>query len=145
MIISLTPSMDSSRTGLGELIIFQPILQAYPTQHSWIITAHISLGNLEHNWKTFNRQYHKTQQLLQSFEQHPSAPTELMTALQLEFSNIEEIYKSAKSTITSAVKLLQSNQLQPSSCCKRSLLLFLGDALSWLTRTATTKDIQNMD
>ena len=29
-------------------------------------------------------------------------------------------------------------------CCKRSLLPFLGDALSWLTGTATTKDIHNI-
>ena len=28
--------MNSSQTDLGELVIFQPILQAYPTRHSWI-------------------------------------------------------------------------------------------------------------
>ena len=37
----LTPTMNSSRMELEELVIFQPILQAYPTRHSWIITAHI--------------------------------------------------------------------------------------------------------
>ena len=41
----------------------------------------------------------------------------------------------------SAIKLLNSNQLQTTTRHKRSLLPFLGTALSWLTGTATTKDI----
>ena len=57
--------MNSSRMELGESVIFQPVLQAYPTRHFWIITAHISLGNLECHWKIFNRQFDRTQQLLQ--------------------------------------------------------------------------------
>ena len=35
-----------------------------------------------------------------------------MTALQLELSNIDEVYDSSESTITSAIKLLQTNQPQ---------------------------------
>ena len=54
-ILILTSTTNSSRMDLGELVIFQPVLQAYPTRHSWIITAHILLGNLEHHWKLFNR------------------------------------------------------------------------------------------
>ena len=68
--------MNSSQTDLGELVIFQPVLQAYPTRHSWIITAHISLGNLECHWKLFNRQLTRTQQFLRSLDQHPSTPTQ---------------------------------------------------------------------
>ena len=49
---------------LGESVIFQPVLQAYPTCHSWIIRAHVSLGHLECHWKAFNRQLARTQQLL---------------------------------------------------------------------------------
>ena len=33
--------MNSSQMEPGELVIFQPVLQAYPTRHSWIITAHM--------------------------------------------------------------------------------------------------------
>ena len=124
-----------------ELVIFQPVLQAYPTRHSWIITAHISLGNLECHWKLFNRQLTRTQQFLGSLDQHPSAPTQLLTTLQLELSNIQDIYQSSKTIIISAIILLNSNQLQTNTRCKRSLLPFLGTALSWLTGTATTKDI----
>ena len=136
--------MNSSQTDLGESVIFQPVLQAYPTRHSWIITTHISLGNLECYWKLFNRQLTRTQQFLRSLDQHPSAPTQLLSTLQLELSNIQDIYSSGKSTITSAIKLLQSNQPQTHICCRRSILPFLGDALSWLTGTATTKDIHSI-
>ena len=104
--------MNSSQTDLGESVIFQPVLQAYPTRHSWIIAAHISLGNLEHHWKLFNRQLTKTQQFLRSLDQHPLAPTQLLSTLQLELSNIQDIYNSGDVTITSVIKLLQSNQPQ---------------------------------
>ena len=69
--------------------------------------------------------------------------------LQVELSNIEDIYNSGKTTIISAMKLLQTNpsfdgQLQPHICHRKSLLSFLGDALSCLTGTATTKDINSI-
>ena len=54
------------------------------------------------------------------------------------------MYNSGESTITSAIKLLQSNQPQTHICYRRSLLPFLGDTLSWLTGTATTKDIHSI-
>ena len=129
---------------LGESVTFKPVLQAYPTQHSWIITAHVSLGNLECHWGTFNRQFDRTHQLLGSLDQHPSAPIQLLSTLQLELSNIKDIYNSGETTITSAIILLQSNQPWTHICCRRSLLPFLGDALSWLTGRATTKDIHSI-
>ena len=136
--------MNSSQTDLGKLVIFQPVLQAYPTRHSWIITAHILLGNLECHWKLFTRQLNRTQQFLRSLDWHPSALTQLLSTLQLELSNIWDIYNSGEYTITSAIQLLNSNQQQTYTCCRRSLLPFLGDALSWLTGTATTKDIHSI-
>ena len=149
MLFMLMPTTNSSRRGLGESVIFQPVLQAYPTRHSWIITADVSLGNLECHWKAFNRQLARTQQLLCSLDQQPSVQTQLLSTLQVELSNIEDIYNSGKTTIISAIKLLQSNpsfdgQLQLHTCHRRSLLPFLGDALSWLTGTATTKDINSI-
>ena len=136
--------MNSSQMDLGESVIFQPVLQAYPTRHSWIITTHISLGNLDHHWKLFNRQLTRTQQFLRTLDQHPSAPTQLLSTLQLELSNIQDIYNSGESTITSAIQLLNSNQPQTCIHHRRSLLPFLGVVLSWLTGTATTKDIHSI-
>ena len=145
----LTPTTNLSREELGELVIFQPVLQAYPTWHSWIITAHVYLGNLECHWKAFNRQLARTCQLLHSLDQQPSVQMQLLSMLQVELSSIEDIYNSVKTTMTSAIKLLQSNppfdgQSQTHICHRRSLLPFLGDALSWLTGTATTKDINSI-
>ena len=136
--------MNSSQMDLGESVIFQPVLQAYRTRHSWIITTHISLGNLECHWKLFTRQLARTQQFLRSLDQHPPTPTQLLSTLQLELSNIQDIYKSGESTITSAIQLLNSNQLQTCTQCRRSLLPSLGDTLSWLTGTATTKVIHSI-
>ena len=62
----------------------------------------------------------------------------------MELSNIKDIYNSGKTTITSAIKLLQSNQPQTHILHRGSLLPFFGDALSWLTGTATTKDIHSI-
>ena len=69
--------------------------------------------------------------------------------LQVELSNIEDIYNSHEITIVFALKLLQTNpsfdgQPQSHTHHRRSLLPFLGDALSWLTGTATTKDINSI-
>ena len=144
-----TPTTNSSGKELGESVIFQPVLQAYPTCHSWIITTHVSLGHLEHHWKAFNRQLARTSQLLCFLDQQPSASTQLLSMLQVELTNIEDIYNSCKTTIISAIDLLQTNpsfngQSQSHICHRRSLLPFLGDALRWLMGTATTKDINSI-
>ena len=142
-IFMLTLPTNSSRRELGESVIFQLVLQAYPTWHSRIITAPVSLGNLECHWKTFNRQLARTQQLLRSLDQQPSAPTQLLSKLPVELSNIKDIYNSGKTTIISAIKLLQSNQPQTHICCRRSLLPFLGDALSWPMELSLQRDTQH--
>ena len=136
--------MNSSQTDHGELVIFQPVLQAYPTKHSWIITTHVSLGNLECHWKLLTRQLARTHQFRRSLDQHPSAPTQLLSTLQLELSNIQDNYNSGESTITSAIQLLNSNQPQTHTQCRRCFLPSLGDALCWLTGTAMTKDIHSI-
>ena len=69
--------------------------------------------------------------------------------LQVELTNIEDIYNSCKTTIISAIDLLHTNpsfngQSQSHICHKRSLLPFPGDGLRWLMGTATTKDIASI-
>ena len=117
--------------------------------HSWLTTVHISLGHLECHWKTFNRQMDRTHQLLQFLSQQPSAPTQLLAALQVELTNINDIYISYKPVIIPAINLLNTDPFfdghsTHSNHIRRSLLPFLGDALSWLTGTATTKDVNNI-
>ena len=59
------------------------------------------------------------------------------------------MYNSCKPTIISAINLLNtdpsfSGHINRNNCCKRSLLSFLGNALRWLTGTATTKDVNSI-
>ena len=69
--------------------------------------------------------------------------------LQIELTNIEDMYNSCKTTIISAIDLLHTNpsfdgQSQSHIHHRRSFLPFLGDALRWLTGTATTKDVNSI-
>ena len=77
-----------------ESILFHQVLKAYPTQHSWIITAHITLGDFEKQLKMFIQQKARSQQLLNSIQQKPLAPNCLLSALQAELTNLDNIYTS---------------------------------------------------
>ena len=149
MLCMITLITTSSTREIGESVLFQPVLKAYPTCHSWIITAHISLGHLECHWKHFNRQVDRTHQLLQFLSHQPAAPTHLMSPLQVELTTINDIYYSCKPTIISAINLLNTDpsfdgHVNSNNCLKRSLLPFLGDALRWLTATTTTININSI-
>ena len=74
------------------------VLKAYPTCYSWIITAHISLGNLERQWKSFTWQMDRTWQLLKSLCQWTSTPTHLISKLQAELNNLDNICTSYRPT-----------------------------------------------
>ena len=98
----------------------------------------------------FVKQKERTQQLLNSIQWKPLTPTHLILMLQAEHTNLYSIYTPHSPLILAATQLLQkelpsfhgvsaSNQ-----CMRRSLLPFLGDALSWLTGTATTKDVSSI-
>ena len=134
----------SAAKEIGESVLFQPVMKAYLTCHSWIITAHVSLGHLEHHWKYFNRKVDKTCQLLQFLSHHPAAPTHLLSPLQVELDTINDMYDSCRPTIISAINLFNTDpsfdgHMNSKTHHKRSLLPFLGDALRCLTGTATTK------
>ena len=143
-IINTTTTWDS-----WESVLFHPVLKAYPMHNFWIITAHISLGNLEKQWKMSIRQMDKTQQLLNSLLQRPLAPTHLISTLQGELTNLDIIYTSYKPLILAATELQKKEPsfngvLASTRHMRRSLLPFLGDGLSWLTGTATTKDVSSI-
>ena len=132
-----------------ESVLFQPVLHAHPTHHSWIITAHLSLGKLEKQWRMFIRQMDRTQHLLKSLLQKPLAPTHLFSTPEAELTNLDGIYISFKPLILAATQLLEKETsfngvLVSNKCMRRSLLTFLGDALSWLTGRATTKNVSSI-
>ena len=59
------------------------------------------------------------------------------------------MYDSCRPSIISAINLLNAHpschgHMNSNTHSKRSLLPFLGDALRWLTGTATTKDVNSI-
>ena len=136
--------MNSSQTDLGESVIFN---QSY--RHTQPLTLRLLLHT--YRWEIWNATGNSSTDNLPEHNNFsdlwisiPSTPTQLLSTLQLDLSNIQDIYNSGESTITSTIKLLNSNQPQTHICHRRSLLPFLGNALSWLTRTATTKNIHSI-
>ena len=91
----------------------------------------------------------KTQQLLNSLQQKPLASAYMISALQAELTNVYSVYNSYKPLIITSTQLLRRepafDRVSPFNKHTRgSLLPFLGDALSWLTGTATTKDVNSI-
>ena len=91
----------------------------------------------------------KTCQLLQFLSQQPSALTQLIVTLQVELTNINDIYTSYKPIIIPAINLLDmapslEGHYNHKDHLRRSLLPFLGNALSWVTGTATRKDVNSI-
>ena len=91
----------------------------------------------------------RTCQIIQSLSHGPSALTQLLSALQAELTSLNDIYTSCKPIIIPAINLLDTvpsfdGNSNYNKCVRRSLLLFLCNVLSWLTGTATTKDINSI-
>ena len=87
--------------------------------------------------------------VITSSNQQLSAPTQLVATLQVELTNIYDIYISYKPIIIPATNLLSMDpsfdgHSNHNNCIRRSLLPFSGNALSWLMETATTKDVNNI-
>ena len=112
-----------------------------------MITALVSLGNMENQWKFFTRQMIRTHQLLTSLLQKLSAPPQLLSALEAELSNLNSVHTSYQPLIQAATQLLKKEPSfdgipVTSKCMRRSLLPFLGDALSCLTGTSHNQGCQ---
>ena len=105
----ITLANTSSTRGNGKSIFFQPVLKPHPTCHSWLIIAHISLESIEWHWKSFTRQMDRTPQRIQSLSHQPSALIHLLSALQAELTNLNDIYTSYKPIIIPAINLLDTD------------------------------------
>ena len=133
-----------------ESVLFQPILVAYPTRHSWIISAHINLGTLNKPMHMFNRQKNIVCETISKLRNHPDDAIEPLQPLQIKLNNLHSLFMAYKPVFSSAMSILQMQPsfdrkpIPPSGRKKRSLLPFLGSALKWLTGTATTKDIKHI-
>ena len=133
-----------------ELVLFQPILVAYPTRHSWIISAYINLGTLNKPMHLFNRQKNIIHETIFKLRNHPDDAIELLQPLQVELDNLHSLFMAYKPVFSSAMSILQTQPsfdgkpIPPSGRKKWSLLPFLSSALKWLTGTAINKDIKHI-
>ena len=123
---------------------------AYPTRHSWIISAHINLGTLNKPMHMFNRQKNIIREMISKLRNHPDDAIELLQPHQVELDNLHSLFMAYKPVFSSAMSILQmqpsfdGKPIPPLGRKKRSLLPFLSSALKWLTGTATTKDIKHI-
>ena len=90
----------------------------------------------------FLQQRARSQQLLNSLHWKPLAPSYLLSALQVELVSYKPLILTATQLLKREPSFSGMSTLK--TCTKRSLLPILGDALSWLTRTAMTKDIRDI-
>ena len=73
----------------------------------------------------------------------------MISALQAELTNLDSIYTSYRPLILTATQCLRReptfNRISPfNGHTRRSLVPFLADALSWLTGTAMTQDVNSI-
>ena len=133
-----------------ESVLFQPILVAYPTRYSWIISTHINLGTLNRPMHMFNRQKNIVREMISKLRNHPDDTIEPLQPLQVKLDNLHSIFMAYKPVFLSTMSILQmqpsfdGKPIPPLRRKKWSLLPFLGSALKWLTGTATTKDIKHV-
>ena len=129
-----------------ESVLFQPGLKAHPIWHSWIITAHISIGNLSKHLQMFNCQKALAQELLIKLQQQPFASNFVFNSLLWEFSNIGNIYSHMSPLFEqqnsySGMKQSEINQWHPTTYDPNEVSpTFLRDVLHWQIGIATTKD-----
>ena len=108
-----------------ESVLFQPVLKAYPTCHSWIITAHVSLGNLKKQSRMFTKQMERTQQLLDYAQLKPLSPIHMISTLQAELIYLDSIHTSYRPFILAATQPLKKapsfDRVSTSNRCAREV------------------------
>ena len=133
-----------------ESVLFQPVLAAYPTRHSWIISAHINLGTLHKPMHMFNRQKNIVREMISKLRNHPDDTIKPLQPLQVKLDNLHSLFMADKPVFSSTRSIhwtqpsFDRKPVPPLGRKKRSLLPFLSSALKWLTGTATTKDIKHI-
>ena len=94
-----------------ESVLFQPILEAYTTRHSWIISAHINLGTLNKPMHMFNKQKNIVREMISKLRNHLDNAIEPLQPLQVELDNLHNLFMAYKPVFSSAKSILQT---QPS-------------------------------
>ena len=137
--------MNSSQMEPGESVIFQIVLQAYPppgTLGSSLCMYHLEIWNAAGNSSTGNSPYTTIPQIL--------GPTSISTNTTTHYTPARIIQHTGHIQIQRDYYHLchQSTELQPTAdqhTMQKKLIALPRDCtLSWLTGTATTKDIHSI-
>ena len=118
-----------------ESVLFQPILVAYPTRHSWIISAHINLGTLNKPIHMLNRQKNIVREMISKLRNHPDDTIEPLQPPQVKLDNLHSLFMAYKPVFSSTMSILQTQPsfdrkpIPPMRRKKWSLLPFLSSAL----------------
>ena len=91
-----------------ESVLFQPVLAAYPTRHSWIISAHINLGTLHKPMHMFNRQKNIICEMISKLRNHPGDEIEPLQPFQVELDNLHNLFMAYKPVFSSTRSILQT-------------------------------------
>ena len=94
-----------------ESVWFQPILAAYTTRHSWIISAHINLETLHKPMHMFNRQKNIVREMISKLRSHPDDTIEPLQPLQVELDNLHSLFMAYKPVFSSTRSTLQTQPL----------------------------------
>ena len=94
-----------------ESVLFQPILAAYPTRHSWIISTHNNLGTLHKPMHMFNRQKNIVREMISKLKNHPDDEIEPLQPLQVELDNLHNLFMAYKPVFSSARSILKMQPL----------------------------------
>ena len=86
-----------------ESVLFQPILAAYPTRHSWIISAHINLGTLHKPMHMFNRQKNIVCETISKLRNHLDDAIEPLQPLQVKLDNLHSLFMAYKPVFSSSI------------------------------------------
>ena len=115
-----------------ESALFQPILAAYLTRYSWIISAHINLGTLHKPIHMFNRLKNIVREMISKLRNPPDDEIKPLQPLQVELDILHNLFMAYKPVFSSARSILQmqpsfdGKTIPPSGRKKQSLLPFLG-------------------
>ena len=91
-----------------ESVLFQPVLAAYPTQHSWIISAHINLGPLHKPMHMFYRQKNIIHEMISKLRNHPDDEIEPLQPLQVKLDNLHNLFMAYKPVFSSTRSIFQT-------------------------------------
>ena len=85
-----------------------PALKVYPTIHSWIVTSHVSIGNLPKQIHLFTYQRNIISNIIKCLEEDPHMSITMTCPLKIERGNLENLYTAYLPAKDSVLRILNA-------------------------------------